>query len=951
MAIEQDELKLTVALDDQASAGLGNLQKQLQGIIFSIAPAQAGLKNLGVSLRGVGGHAAGLHGSLGGLARGGFVAGIFLEIGRQVEHMAKEFAEAVLDIKEYADTMVTLDQTSSRAAQSMGQFRANVAVFRESGVGQEQATKMLSGYANALADLQRPGGRIVQDLLRGQVGASRERMEDLLRTIATSSQTQGINAIRQAGRLIREEHERQGRSELGAASEASFFARLGMPGLENIRGVLKEISTEEERMYNDRRKDAERYQTSLAKQSEAWKSSVESIQSIAFQLLPIADGAEASAGFFKTISEGAAALDRSLRNTNSEIDKQRAEEARAKVVTPEGKEITAQESVSEDEKRKKALQRRFNPRRTTTTREGETLQPDFSDISETGDVKDVTGGANKPKKKGYKLPGSAYRRTNLLGGEVDGTGSAGSTLAEEAAAALGGSAVGLGVGGAVDRLPEEYEEIGWAQIEDRRGEAPLSAEGLLLGEQTERMGLLTEQVNQLNEYLAPELLRMLLAGTGAPAFHNAPMGGAAGESTPIQLPPGVSQPGGGAAAEAIQPGSSEAVQAARGEPKSRIATSMSEAMKYLEKNESKHAADLKEYMQTGGRNLTGDNNAWCARFVDAIQTRAGLPSLESSLPEGQRSGQKDDRTWSSLAYKNWGRGVGVDEDIREGDVFVKERAGGGHVGTATGNYRVNAAGEKEYEMLSGNIGGAKKGGGEVNLTYETIGGARGDKREGTAGAGHGGVVAVRRGEPITAVAETGPQEGEGKGRRLDPPAPAELQVAQQFAGNASNSFEPRTRWPGGSLVPETAARSYMDQREYLPGSPESTNVEDRRRIDLSGDPGGLEGTGGWGQPDLSDIDLPSGAKRTRMPQRLGPDLSEQLGWGAIGDGSALDRVTTSDGAALDRAANNVDVNQTGSLRVDVNAPAGTTVSAEGGGVFNQTETNRSVPMESAQAAQ
>ena len=170
-------------------------------------------------------------------------------------------------------------------------------------------------------------------------------------------------------------------------------------------------------------------------------------------------------------------------------------------------------------------------------------------------------------------------------------------------------------------------------------------------------------------------------------------------------------------------------------------------------------------MKTGGRNLTGDANAWCARFVDAIQTRAGRQSLESSLPEGQRSGQKDDRTWSSLAYKDWGRGVGADEDIREGDVFVKQRKGGGHVGVATGNYRINAKGEKEYEMLSGNIGGGKKGGGEVNTTWESIGGARGGEK--TAGAGHGGVVAVRRGEEVPAVADTGPEEGGGKGKRLD----------------------------------------------------------------------------------------------------------------------------------------------------------------------------------------
>jgi hypothetical protein len=55
-----------------------------------------------------------------------------------------------------------------------------------------------------------------------------------------------------------------------------------------------------------------------------------------------------------------------------------------------------------------------------------------------------------------------------------------------------------------------------------------------------------------------------------------------------------------------------------------------------------------------------------------------------------------------------------------------------------------------------------------------------------------------------------------------------------------------------------------------------------------------------------------------------------------------------DRRAFDRAStNNVNVNGTGSLRVDVNAPQGTRVNAQGGGLFQNIEMNRSVQMEHA----
>jgi hypothetical protein len=83
--------------------------------------------------------------------------------------------------------------------------------------------------------------------------------------------------------------------------------------------------------------------------------------------------------------------------------------------------------------------------------------------------------------------------------------------------------------------------------------------------QKDYTGELTEQFRRFNALISGEELTSAdLASQlgikslppdvqGNPAFHNQPMGGTAGESNPMTLPPGSPQPGGGAAAEAVGP--------------------------------------------------------------------------------------------------------------------------------------------------------------------------------------------------------------------------------------------------------------------------------------------------------------------------------------------------------------------------------------------------------------
>lgn len=74
-----------------------------------------------------------------------------------------------------------------------------------------------------------------------------------------------------------------------------------------------------------------------------------------------------------------------------------------------------------------------------------------------------------------------------------------------------------------------------------------------LKEDVKQNELLNKEVKRLNDNLFAEDIQRILdkfSPQKSDKFHNAPMGGAAGESDPIQLPQYEAQPGGGAAAEA-----------------------------------------------------------------------------------------------------------------------------------------------------------------------------------------------------------------------------------------------------------------------------------------------------------------------------------------------------------------------------------------------------------------
>jgi hypothetical protein len=432
----------------------------------------------------------------------------------------------------------------------------------------------------------------------------------------------------------------------------------------------------------------------------------------------------------------------------------------------------------------------------------------------------------------------------------------------------------------------------------RRGQTQGGTAQHLLG------GAIDKSTDETQELIAQfRRLNALLSGEEKPIqrlpIHNQPMGGATGESSPLGLAPGVLQPGGGAASEARN--------------------DLSES-------------DFNRLMKGGS--FAGHYQT----IVNAARANSLPPSLMASI----------------LAFETgYGKLRAVTDFNNPAGLMAGGRGNKNFMKFGTIEEGIAKAAEVQSRLY-------KQGG-------ETI-------------AGMGAIYAPigKGGQPVandpygtnkqwpSSVARlqsqfqeySGPEEGAGKGRRLD----QSVNVAQRFTGDDPWDPKPRAdpyeRWgpehgeiiTGDELVKR---QKYTAFSRWAAGSArgESQSIEDRRRIDLSGDPGGLEGTGPKYGPNVIDPKADADFKTTiddirineRTRRGVRSSLEAQLGgldipvdlpggtdmWGRESSKLSDGRKQLDAGLAHEH-----DVDASGDLNVNVKAPAGTEVKATGGGMFD-----------------
>lgn len=260
MANEQEELRLTVNLADNASAGLAKLNEEIKQLgsgasqqhveKFKRETSELTTKikgmtgEVGEAFKGLGMLRSGLAAGAAGLALFGF------EIMRQ--------SKALI---EYADKIRTVNQQAREFGVNAAQLKDVTEQLQAFGVSGDTAVASIGAVSAKIAELQRQGSQLRQHMLE-QAGPSRAAVENMSRFLdrLTSAKTVAdqLNTIREGGEQVYRHALEQTHSEQEAANRRNkFFAEFGYDARLKEAGQLQNLTKEEQALADQRQKNAE----------------------------------------------------------------------------------------------------------------------------------------------------------------------------------------------------------------------------------------------------------------------------------------------------------------------------------------------------------------------------------------------------------------------------------------------------------------------------------------------------------------------------------------------------------------------------------------------------------------------------------------------------------------------------------------------------------------------
>ena len=226
MATENEELRLTVTLVDNASQQIERIKNQLAGLGGGQASAsmeklkrQGG--ELGETVRTLGERFGASESAALGMARAaGLVVGGLAAVGIAAQRELRT-------LRDFSEQMVRLRDVSQQTGVSAGQIRALTELLAQVGVGVGQAHTAIASMSSAMVDLQKRHSELRQDLLKGFFPGSQsqqsmvdfiDRMQSLPKTSAGI--VEGLELVRQKAQDIYE-------GNLACTATSSVPPRLG----------------------------------------------------------------------------------------------------------------------------------------------------------------------------------------------------------------------------------------------------------------------------------------------------------------------------------------------------------------------------------------------------------------------------------------------------------------------------------------------------------------------------------------------------------------------------------------------------------------------------------------------------------------------------------------------------------------------------------------------------
>lgn len=333
MATESEELKLVVTLDDQASAQLASLRQQLASM--SAGVGQAGT-NIGAKSNEAAKAVKGLHTELSSVAgRAGFIGGVIGGITSELTKLGISVIQRASDLEGLSRSMVKMGQAATEMGASSAQLRQNVQAFREVGVSAEAAEKNLAGFSDAMADLTLINGRLRSELLTGGFLDLQKMQQTLAKSDVAKTVQEQAGIWRHAAHEVREYWTQLAGPQEGARRERQFLQAIGAPDLARLRRELEGVAGWQKALFDERDKAAAKYLEVSEQTSYAYTRIAESAGAI---LIDLANATGASKLWKDAVTGVADQLERSHYLMLMPADKRAAEYQKG--LTEKGKELS-----------------------------------------------------------------------------------------------------------------------------------------------------------------------------------------------------------------------------------------------------------------------------------------------------------------------------------------------------------------------------------------------------------------------------------------------------------------------------------------------------------------------------------------------------------------------------------------------------------------------------------
>lgn len=302
---QQEELRLTVTVDDQASAQLQGLRSQLSSM--GSGAQAAGMERVRRQSVEVGRGFAGLSESLAGFAtRAGVIGGVVGAISTKLIELGSNFINRVTDVKGYSDAIVTLNKNAALSGTSMAQFQVITEVMQHSGLSFEEATARANKFGEAMVGLQRANDPLRRRLIAEAPDAESQRnMMMLLDQMREAPPAVAANMWLDAAAGVRKYWEARGQGARGAQAERAMLADLNLVPMGDRRFPV--VSKEQEEIIAARTKGAKEFADAQNETSTAWGRMATSAASILLSVIPINENMKGVRG---DVTAGAEALER-----------------------------------------------------------------------------------------------------------------------------------------------------------------------------------------------------------------------------------------------------------------------------------------------------------------------------------------------------------------------------------------------------------------------------------------------------------------------------------------------------------------------------------------------------------------------------------------------------------------------------------------------------------------